>query len=103
MSWRCNEPVDLSRVGSTAIRWVIDRAVEGGNSVVSLAQWSKALVAHMEHGLTPDLKAEVQARWSGLASYVEAGTPHNAPDEGYIEDGFAVSFPRPRPAPGSKE
>ena len=98
MSWRGEPPVDLTLVRSDAIRWVIERAVEGGNRVVSLAQWSKALVAHMEGGLTADLKAEVSARWPDLAYYIEAGTPHNEPDEGYVEDGFAVSFPRPRPA-----
>ncbi len=97
MSWRGEPPVDLTLVRSDAIRWVIERAVERGNRVVSLAQWSKALVAHMEDGLTVDLKAEVSARWPDLAYYIEAGTPHNEPDEGYIEDGFAVSFPRPRP------
>jgi hypothetical protein len=96
MSWRGEAPADLSPVGSPAIRWVIDRAVEGGNRVVSLAQWSKALVAHMERGLTAELKAEVAARFPNLAYYVEAGTPHNEPDEGYVEHGFAVSFPRPR-------
>ncbi len=103
MSWRGEAPVDLSPVGSPAIRWVIDRAVEGGNRVVSLAPWSKALVAHMERGLTADLKTEAEARWPGLPYYIEAGTPHNEPDEGYVEDGFAVSFPRPRPTASSKE
>jgi hypothetical protein len=73
--------------------------VEGGNRVVSLAQWSKALVAHMEYGLT----TELNARWPDLAYYIEAGTPHNEPDEGHVEDGFAASFPRPRPTPSSKE
>jgi hypothetical protein len=103
MSWRGEAPVDLSPVGAPAIRWVIDRAVEGGNRVVSLAQWSKALVAHMERGLTAELKTEVAARFPNLAYYTEAGTPHNEPDEGYVEDVFAVSFPRPRPTPSSKE
>jgi hypothetical protein len=103
MSWRGEAPVDLSPVGSLAIRWVIERAVEGGNRVVSLAQWSKALVAHMERGLTAEMKAEVEARWPGLPHYIEAGTPHNEPDEGYAEDGFAVVFPRPRPTPSSKD
>ncbi len=103
MSWRGEAPVDLSPVGSPAIRWVIEQALEGGNRVVSLAQWSKALVAHMERGLTADLKTEVTARFTNLAYYTEAGTPHNAPDEGYVEDGFAISFPRPRPTTSSKE
>jgi hypothetical protein len=103
MSWRGEAPVDLSPVGSPAIRWVIERAVEGGNRVVSLAQWSKALVAHMERGLTAELKADVDARFPNLAYYIEAGTPHNEPDEGYVENGFAVCFPRPRPTPSPKE
>jgi hypothetical protein len=97
MSWRGEPPVDLTPVTSDRVRWVIERAVERGNRVVSLAQWSKALVAHMEGGLTAELKSEAAARWPDLAYYIEAGTPHNEPDEGYIEDGFAVSFPRPRP------
>jgi hypothetical protein len=97
MSWREDGPVDLTPVGSAAIRWVIARAVERGNRVVSLAQWSKALVAHMERGLDEGLKADVAAQWPELAYFIEAGTPHNEPDEGYVEDGFAVSFPRPRP------
>lgn len=97
MSWRGEPPVDLIPVRSDAIRWVIRRAVERGNRVVSLAQWTKALVAHMAKGLDESLKAEIAARWPGLAYYSEAGTPHNEPDEGYTEDGFAVSFPRPRP------
>ncbi len=97
MSWRGEAPVDLTPVGSERVRWVIERAVERGNRVVSLAQWSKALVAHMERGLDEALKAEVSARWPDLAYYIEVGTPHNEPDEGYVEDGFAVSFPRARP------
>ena len=103
MSWRGEAPVDLSPVGSPAIRWVIDRAVEGGNRVVSLAQWSKALVAHMERGLTAELKTEVAARFPNLAYYIEAGTPDNEPDEGYAEDGFAVSFPRARQSRDEKQ
>jgi hypothetical protein len=98
MNWRDpHAPADLTPITSAAIRWVIERAVAGGNRVLSLAQWSKALVAHMTHGLTPDFKAEIEARWPQLAYHAEAGTPQTEPDEGYSEDGFAVSFPRPRP------
>jgi len=103
MTWRDDLPVDISPVGSPSIRWVIDRAIARGNRVVSVAQWSKALVAHMANGLAPELKSEVEARWPDLAYFTEAGTPHNAPDEGYAEDGFAVSFPKPRPAPILKD
>lgn len=90
------DPPDLSRIGSQAIRWVVDEAAARGNAVVSLANWSKALVAHMRSGLTPELKADVAARFPALEYLCEPGTPHNEPDEGFIEDGFAVSFPRPR-------
>ena len=98
MEWHDPEaPVDLSPVGSETIRWVICRAIEAGNRVTSLAEWSKALVAHMEGGLTAELKAEIRARYPALDYYEEAGSPHNQPDEGFIENGFGVSFPRPRP------
>lgn len=101
MEWHDPDaPVDLSPVGSETIRWVIDQAVADGNRVVSLAEWTRALVAHMEQGLTDLLKADVQARYPALIYYEEAGSPHNPPDEGFIEGGFAVSFPRPRSRPG---
>ncbi|WP_291206797.1 hypothetical protein [Hyphomonas sp.] len=95
MSWRGEPPVDLTPVRSEAIRWVIERAMARGNHVVSLAKWTKALVAHMAQGLDEGLKAEIAARWPSLTYYSEAGTPHNASDEGYVEDAFAVAFPRP--------
>lgn len=87
---------DLSRIKSGAIRAIAEMAIAGGNEVVSLADWTKALVAHMRDGLTPALKAEIATRWPALEYYSDAGSPHNAPDEGYIENGFAISFPRPR-------
>ncbi len=89
---------DLSRIKSEAIRWIVDRAVQTGNEVASLGEWTKALVAHMRDGLPPELKAEIDARWPGLSYYSEDGSPHNHPDEGYVENGFAVSFPRQHPA-----
>jgi hypothetical protein len=55
----------------------------------------------MEGGLTPDFKAAIEARWPQLAYHAEAGTPHTEPDDGYSEDGFAVSFPRLRPPTAS--
>jgi hypothetical protein len=86
-------PADLTRIGSDAILWTVQRAVEGGNEVTVLADWTRALVAHMRGPLTPELKAEVAARWPGLAYFAEPGTPHNEAAEGYIEGGFAVAFP----------
>lgn len=91
-------PADLSPIRSEAIRWVIERALERGNHVVSLAEWTRALVAHMALDLDDGLKAEVSARWPVLEYFNEPGSPHNEPDEGYTEGGFAVSFPRPRPS-----
>ncbi|MEZ5945396.1 MAG: hypothetical protein R3C13_11235 [Hyphomonas sp.] len=91
------EPVSLEPVKSEAIRWVIERAVAQGNPVQALAPWSKALVAHMTEGLDAGLKAEVTARWPGLEYFEDTGSLHTQPDEGWIEDGFAVSFPRPWP------
>lgn len=96
MDWPAREPVDLSPVTSEAVGWVIGRAIEGGNRVTALAEWTKALVAHMESGLSPELRAEVAARYPQLEYFSDDGSPHNAPDEGYMEDGFAVSFPRAR-------
>jgi len=96
--WRDpDDPVDLTPVGSAAIRWVIERAMADGNRVQALAPWSKAFVAHMTDGLEASLKAEIMARWPQLEYFEDAGSPHNQPDEGFIEDGFAVSFPRPWP------
>lgn len=98
MEWRDpNALVDLSPVGSETIRRVIERAIEDGNRVASLAQWTRALVVHMEQGLDPALKAEICAQYPALNYYEDAGSPHNEPDEGFIEEGFAVSFPRSRP------
>lgn len=87
---------DLSQIKSDAIRAIAEMAIADGNAALSLAQWSKALVAHMRDGLTPALKAEIAARWPALEYYSDNGSPHNQPDEGYIESGFAISFPRPR-------
>lgn len=87
-------PVSLDEVGSPAIRWVIECAIEHGNSVAVLAPWTRALVAHMEVGLSIGVKAAVQARYPRLEYFRTEGTPHNQADEGFIEAGFAVSFPR---------
>jgi hypothetical protein len=98
MEWRDPDtPVDLSPVGSETIRRVIERAIEDGNRVASLSQWTRALVAHMEQGLSEGHKTDIRAQYPALEYYEDAGSPHNEPDEGFIEDGFAVSFPRPRP------
>jgi len=98
MHWQDPEaPVDLTPIESDTIRWVILRAIEQGNRVASLASWTKALVAHMEQGLAAELKAEIRARYPALEYYEDSGSPHTQPDEGFMEGGFAVSFPRPRP------
>jgi len=90
-------PADLSRIGSEAILWIVRRAIERGNQVDLLADWSKALVAHMQGGLSPELKAEVTARWPSLEHHSSPGTPHNEAEEGYTDGAFAVSFPRRPP------
>lgn len=87
---------DLSKIKSGAIRAIAELAIARGNEVTALADWSRALVAHMRDGLTPALKAEIEARWPTLEYYSDNGSPHNEPDEGYVEDGFAISFPSPR-------
>ncbi|MFN3835986.1 MAG: hypothetical protein ACK4NO_08810 [Glycocaulis sp.] len=85
---------DLSRIRSEAIAGILARALASCNEVASLADWSKALVAHMRLPLTPDLKAEIETRWPALTYFSEDGTPHTAAHEGYIDGTFAVSFPR---------
>ncbi|PKP80100.1 MAG: hypothetical protein CVT79_16770 [Alphaproteobacteria bacterium HGW-Alphaproteobacteria-18] len=87
---------DLSQIKSEAIRTIAEMAIADGNEAISLAEWSKALVAHMRDGLTDALKAKIAARWPALEYYSEDGSPHNEPDEGYIDGAFAISFPRPR-------
>jgi hypothetical protein len=89
-------PISLDPIRSEAIRWIVKEARRSGNEITALAPWTKAIVAHMRDGLTPALKEKVAARWPALQYFIENGTPHNEPDEGYIEEGFAVSFPRPR-------
>lgn len=86
-------PVNLDEIGSPAIRWVVDCAIDHGNQVAELAQWSKALVAHMEAELSVEVRDAVQARYPELEFYQNKRSPHYSADEGFIEDGFAVSFP----------
>ena len=52
----------------------------------------------MEGGLSGDVRKATRARWPQLEYFRDDGSPHNEPDEGFIEDGFAVSFPRRRGA-----
>lgn len=96
MTYHHQDTPDLSQIKSDAIRAIAERAIASGNEVTALAQWSKALVAHMRDGLTPHLKAEIATRWPAVEYFVQPGTPHNEPHEGYIENGFAISFPRRR-------
>jgi hypothetical protein len=91
-----DDPPSLDPVKSDAIRWVINMAIAEGNAVTTLAEWSLALVAHMRDGLTPDLRDRIMQRFPALEYFTEAGTPHNAAHEGYIQNGFSVSFPLPR-------
>ena len=64
MEWRDPDaPVDLSPVGSETIRRVIERAIEDGNRVASLSQWTRALVAHMEQGLSEGHKTDIRAQY----------------------------------------
>lgn len=87
---------DLSRIQSEAIAWIVEEARRNGNEITVLAPWTRALVAHMRDGLTPDLKVKIAAHWPALEYFIQSGTPHSEPDEGYIEGAFAISFPRPR-------
>ncbi|RZJ01242.1 MAG: hypothetical protein EON90_03665 [Brevundimonas sp.] len=84
----------LERIGSAAIVWVAETAVGDGNAVVEVADWSKTTVVHMRDGLSAAVRAQVGARFPALTYYEEPGTPHNAADEGYVDGGFGVSFPR---------
>lgn len=84
----------LDTVRSDAIRWVIEAAIADGNSVTVLADWTLARVAHMRSGLTPGLRRRIAERYPDLEFFAEAGTPHMEAHEGYIENGFSVSFPQ---------
>lgn len=84
----------LDTLRSDAICWVIKAAVADGNSVTILADWTLARVAHMRRSLTPDLRRQVAEHYPDLECFAEAGTPHTPAHEGYIENGFAVSFPQ---------
>ena len=84
----------LDTVRLDAIRWVIEAAIADGNSVTVLADWTLARVAHMRSGLTPGLRRRIAERYPDLEFFAEPGTPHMAAHEGYIENGFSVSFPQ---------
>ena len=84
----------LDTVRSDAIRWVIQAAIADGNSVTVLADWTLARVAQMRSGLTPGLRRRIAERYPDLEFFAEPGTPHMAAHEGYIENGFSVSFPQ---------
>ena len=84
----------LERIASEPILWVVNAAVGDGNAVVEVADWSKSLVVHMRDGLSASLRERAQTRFPDLEFYEEPGTPHDAPDEGFVDQGFGVSFPR---------
>ncbi|MFH1518430.1 MAG: hypothetical protein ABIH17_11195 [Pseudomonadota bacterium] len=84
----------LDTVRSDAIRWVIEAAIADGNDVTALADWTLARVAHMRSGLTPGLRRRIAESYPDLEFFAEPGTPHMAAHEGYIENGFSVSFPQ---------
>ena len=85
--------VDLSAIASDAVSWVIEQAVAEGLHVCELAQWSKALVAHMSGPLSPDLKQRTELAFPDLTFFRHPGSPHTQADCGYIDDGYSVSFP----------
>ena len=83
------------RVKSKAIRAVHQLAEADGNSVETIAQWSKALVVHMRSPLSERLKAKIEEAVPEVRYYEEKGTPHNPADRGYVDDEFMISFPWP--------
>lgn len=86
----------LDGVNSEAIRWIVEAAQAEGGEVAEVADWSEARVVHMKTGLPVDLKTRVEARWPHLRYYAEPGSLHNAPDEGYADGRFHISFPARR-------
>lgn len=89
-------PVPLDSIRSEPIRLIARMAAGEGNAVVEVAEWSRATVVHMRDGLSAGLRARLRERFPDVEHYEQPGTPHDAPDEGFVKDGFGVSFPRPR-------
>jgi hypothetical protein len=73
-------------------------ANKDGNTIKEISSgWSKVKqVVHVTHKLTPFVRKEIERDSPGLRYWISEGTPHNAPEEGYIsdEDQIAISFPR---------
>ncbi len=86
----------LEPVISEPIRWVVRAAVGDGDAVDEVVKWSAALVVHMRGGLSAGLRDRVRARFPDLAYFEQPGSMHYEPDEGFIDNGFSVSFPRKR-------
>ena len=84
---------DLNSISSPGIRWVVDQAIAMGMEVEVIAEWSEARVVHMKGPLPDELRAPVLMQRPDLEFYRNGGDMHNAPDEGFMQDGWCVSFP----------
>lgn len=81
---------------SGAARALAEEALRLGASLLEVASWSKATVAHMASPLDDGTRRRLQERFVSLRYYRTDGDPHNPPDEGFMDDETAtgVSFPR---------
>ena len=86
-------PPDLNEITSDSIRWVVIRAMKFGVHPVVIADWSNARVVHMGGALPDELRGPVLFERSELEFYRNGGDPHNTADEGFMHEGWCVSFP----------
>lgn len=80
-------------------------AVGAGNAVREITKgWTKVhQVVHMRDVLVPALRDDIQREVPSLRYWSTEGTPHNAPEEGFLCDEYGVGLVFPTkwtPAPG---
>ena len=82
---------------SAVIMNVLAAAQEAGNSIETVAQWSKALVVHMRLPLTGAMRTKLQKEFSDLRFLRNDKDAHYAPSEDFFDElsATAISFPLP--------
>ena len=84
-----------------SVQPIVAAAQQLGHQIMTIARWSQALVVHMRDPLTDEHRAALKARFPSLEYFSTEGSPHNPPDEGFIDRdaGAAISFPRDEARP----